>query len=289
MLIYGNGFTAKFAVLFIKKIVPKNTEGQTPGSSSDQRTGLDPSNVPPAWSLLWRIGRKRRRKRKSRVCSPVVVFCRSSERFCSRGLVLPVLVSLTCWHLLGASLSHRAGSSPSACDETQKEALPPASWQEPPLRPPGGYGMREVMSRCPRPPRLFLLFIFSLGWCHSPEESGCHCQGDRADCALQRRYTARSEVNDDLPHHLWQATKEGGGKKKRFTASPLEDLIKSARPPTLPLLCIPACTDLSLSWISYSLSAPSAPCAPPLPNYSTRRSRTPQHTPQTSTASDYFK
>lgn len=72
----------------------------------------------------------------------LLVFCRSSELFCSRGLFLPVLVSLTCWHLLGASLSHWADSSHSACHEIEKDVLPLASWQEPAVRAAAGMRRR---------------------------------------------------------------------------------------------------------------------------------------------------
>lgn len=134
---------------------------QNPTEAWFQR--LYASNVSSMGSLLSEELREKGAGRgKAEWAHLLWVFCRSSERFCSRGLFLPVLVlvSLTCWHLLGASLSHWL--TPPTLPALKLKDVPPL--QEPAVRASAGMRRRLCTDAppTPPPPQLFLLFIFSL-------------------------------------------------------------------------------------------------------------------------------
>lgn len=114
---------------------------------------------------------------------------------------------LTCWHLLGASLSHLPGSSYSSLFtlrwKWKDDFLPLASVLLAEAECWGiSWDAAEVLYRQKQPPHppsplfIFLpLISFSLEWCHTLGENDCHCQGDRMDsCSVSCTDAAQIKV-----------------------------------------------------------------------------------------------
>lgn len=231
--------------------------------------------------FVFNANEHKRRKQSLLTC------CWSSLRARSSALTdssSPLLVSLTCWHLLGASLSHWSGSS-----HSERTASPRASWRE--LAVGASAGMRR---RRPRPPQIYNLFIFSLKWCHSPEEGRCHRQGDRvlfSDAAELHKAKFRGQ--------WWPHPSTMGATKKYVESSTFtlviyrllvwyQHTVRSLASGSPLSLCCVSQHALPSPLCMGKFQSVSTICSPnpPLPNYNSRRSRTIQHTPQSSAASD---
>lgn len=241
---------------------PKNTEERL--GSSDQRTGLYPSNVSSMWSLLSEELRENGAGRGKAVCSPVVgLLSQLGAVLLPR--TLPPRPRLP--HLLAP-----AGSITISLDWLLPLCL---RWNWKGCSSSGvlagagsqgiGWDAAEVMYRCPRPPQLFLLFLFSLAWCHSLEESGCHCRVVTVWIVPRLCYSAttqqgqRSTMTSRITFNTQPKNVE------RFIADFCDQISPWAAGLRLSL-CLGCVSQRELtsplSWISYSLSAPSAPCTP---------------------------